>query len=139
MLASLLFIKFINDLPKYVQSCNLYADDTMIEKSGQTLYEIISYIQSDIDNLLDLFYPNNLTVNKVNSGCRPMLIIVAYLQNATNEYTSESLCVSVLVCVYMFLCVCVCFCTITEKEIDLETSNFKYIVVYEIVRIVTLE
>ena len=49
----LIFILFINDLPKYVQSCNLYADDTMIEKSGRTLDEIIPYIQSDIDNLLD--------------------------------------------------------------------------------------
>ena len=37
ILGSLLFIIFINDLPKYVQSCNLYADDTMIEKSGKTL------------------------------------------------------------------------------------------------------
>ena len=37
ILGPLLFIIFINDLPKYVQSCNLYADDTMIEKSGKTL------------------------------------------------------------------------------------------------------
>ena len=26
-----LFIIFFNDLPKYVQSCNIYADDTMIK------------------------------------------------------------------------------------------------------------
>ena len=53
MLGPLLFIIFINDLPKYVQSCNLYADDTMIEKSGETLDELIPYIQADINNLLD--------------------------------------------------------------------------------------
>ena len=34
ILGSLLIIILINDLPKYVQSCNLYTDDTMIEKSG---------------------------------------------------------------------------------------------------------
>ena len=33
ILGPLLFIIFINDLQKYVQSCNLYADDIMIEKS----------------------------------------------------------------------------------------------------------
>ena len=44
ILGPLLFIIFINDLPKYVQSCKLYADDTMIEKSGKTLDKIIPSI-----------------------------------------------------------------------------------------------
>ena len=42
-----------------------------------------------------------------------VLVIVAFLQNATIEYSSESLYVSV------FLCVCV-FCMTTQKEIDHE-------------------
>ena len=77
------FIIFINDLPKYVQSCNLYADDTMIEKSGKTLDEIIPYIQSDIDNLLDWFYSNKLTVSNDKScymliGSFSVTLIIAY-------------------------------------------------------------
>ena len=48
---------------------------------------------------------------------RWFIIIVAFLENATIEYSSESLCVCVHVCV--FVCVCVCFSTITQKEIDL--------------------
>ena len=63
------FFIFINNLPKYVRSCNLYADDTMIEKSGKTLDEIIPYIQSDIDNLLDWFYSNKLTVSNNDKSC----------------------------------------------------------------------
>ena len=63
------FLSYYNDLPKYVQSCNLYADDTMIEKSGKTLDEIIPYIQSDIDNLLGWFYSNKLIVSNDNSCC----------------------------------------------------------------------
>ena len=39
------------------------------------------------------------------------LVIVAFLENTTIEYSLES------------LCVCVCFCTITQKEIDLGTQN----------------
>ena len=37
-----------------------------------------------------------------------VFIIVAFFENATIEYSLESLCV----------CVCVCFCTITQKEND---------------------
>ena len=39
-----------------------------------------------------------------------ILFMVAFFQNATVEFSSEALCVSV--CVW-------CFCTITQKEIDL--------------------
>ena len=43
------------------------------------------------------------------------LVIVAFFENATIEYSLDSVCVCVRVCV------CVCFCTITQKEIDLVT------------------
>ena len=45
------------------------------------------------------------------------IVIVAFLENATIEYSSASLCVCVRVCVWL----CVCFSTITQKEIDLGT------------------
>ena len=41
------------------------------------------------------------------------VFVVAFLQNATIEYLSESLCVHP--------CARVCFCTITQKVIDLGT------------------
>ena len=44
-----------------------------------------------------------------------LIVIVAFLENATIGYSLESLCVCV--------CVCVCFCTITQKEINLGTRN----------------
>ena len=44
-----------------------------------------------------------------------LVIIVAFLENATIGYSLESVCV----------CVCVFFfCTITQKEIDLGTRNW---------------
>ena len=48
---------------------NLYADDTMIEKSGKSLDEIIPNIQSDIDNLLDWLYSNKLIAGNDKSCC----------------------------------------------------------------------
>ena len=36
------------------------------------------------------------------------IIIVAFFENATIEYSSESLCVCVCVCVCVCMCVCVC-------------------------------
>ena len=46
---------------------------------------------------------------------RIILVIVAFLENATIGYSLESL--------YVCVCVCACFCTITQKEIDLGTRN----------------
>ena len=50
-----------------------------------------------------------------------VIIIVAFLENATIGYSLESLCVCVCVSVCVHVCVCVCVCTITQKEIDLGT------------------
>ena len=50
------------------------------------------------------------------------VFIVAFLENATIEYSLESLCVCV--------CVFVCFCTITQKNRSRNTKS-EYIVVYE--------
>ena len=44
--------------------------------------------------------------------------IVVFLQNATIEYSSESIEYS-----SESALVCLCFCTMTQKEIDLGTSN----------------
>ena len=62
-------------------------------------------------------------------------IIVAFLQNATIEYSSESLCASVCVCfcVCFRVCVCVCVCVFAQllKRNQSRNTKFKYILVYE--------
>ena len=51
-------------------------------------------------------------------------IIVAFLQNATIEYSLESLCASVCECVFVRVCFCVCvFLQITRKEIVVNENN----------------
>ena len=61
-----------------------------------------------------------LFVNATNGFSENLfLVIVAFLQNATMEYSLESLCA--FVCVFVCVFMCVCFCTITQKEVDLGT------------------
>jgi hypothetical protein len=63
ILGPLLFLLFINDLPKFVQSAYLYADDSLIDRSGTSLDEIIPLMQSDINSLCDWFSSNKLTLS----------------------------------------------------------------------------
>ena len=51
LLGSILFLLYINYFPKSVQNCNLYADDTEIEVVGKTMNEVVSSLQTQIDNL----------------------------------------------------------------------------------------
>ena len=52
-LGPVLFVIFINDLPEVVDSlCQMYADDTKLFSSVQTL-ELRKQIQKDLDNLID--------------------------------------------------------------------------------------
>ena len=53
--------------------------------------------------------PSSSQINKDEHLLKEVIIIVAFLQNATIEYSSES------------VCVFPCFCTITKKIIDLAT------------------
>ena len=60
LLGPILFLLYINDLPKFVQNCNLYADDTEIEVAGKTMNEVVSSLQTQIDNLNIWFKHNRL-------------------------------------------------------------------------------
>ena len=40
----ILFRLFKNDLPKFVQNCNLYADDTEFEVVGKTMNKVVSFL-----------------------------------------------------------------------------------------------
>ena len=54
-------------------------------------------------------------IRREDCGTFFYIFIVAFLENATIEYSLES------VCVYVCVRVCVRVCTITRKEIDLGT------------------
>ena len=67
ILGPILLIIFINDLPMHVKISYLYADDTMIEASGQTIETVIDSLQSQIDSLCNWFRHNRLNVNASKS------------------------------------------------------------------------
>ena len=58
------------------------------------------------------------------------IFIVAFLENATIEYSSESRCVCVSVFACVCACVCVCVCMITQKYLS-RNMKLEYFVVYE--------
>jgi hypothetical protein len=72
ILGPLLFLIFINDLPNFVKSAYLYADDSMIDRTGKTLDEIVPLLQQDINNLNEWFSSNKLTLSIAK--CSSMLI-----------------------------------------------------------------
>ncbi len=65
ILGPLLFIIYINDLPKAVKRCQvtLYADDTALYISSRKADEIQKWLQEDLVNLKDWFDFNKLTLN----------------------------------------------------------------------------
>ena len=55
ILGPLLFIIYINDLPRCVKHCsvNMYADDTVLYLAGPTVHNLIFYINQDSEWLED--------------------------------------------------------------------------------------
>ena len=49
----LLFVIYINDLPKYLTQCfiMMYADDTVIYLGGKSTLQIANKLQEDFDNI----------------------------------------------------------------------------------------
>ena len=68
---------------------------------GQILYKLL--LGHDVSYLRAYFAVH--TDTKMITGCFKHVIIVAFLQNAAIEYSSESLCVCVHPCVCVFVCV----------------------------------
>ena len=48
----------MNDLPKYVRNCNLYADDTVLDATSKTIDEVTDLLQLEI-NKLSLWFKHN--------------------------------------------------------------------------------
>ncbi len=65
ILGPLLFILFIDDLPKRITNCKiaLYADDTVLLFSAKTSEEIRVNIQEDLDRAIKWFKENRLHLN----------------------------------------------------------------------------
>ncbi len=76
ILGSLLFLLYLNDLPKIAQNCsvNMYADDTKMEDSCKPddSIKLETNLNSDISRLKEYFNLNQLSINFAK--CELMLI-----------------------------------------------------------------
>ena len=63
ILGPLLFILFVNELPRCLKSCNvvLYADDTVIYYLLSMISDVESKLNADLANITDWFNSNRLT------------------------------------------------------------------------------
>ena len=62
ILGPLLFIVYINDLPRCVKHCsvNMYADDTVLYLAGPSVHSLIFCINQDLRCLSEWLEANNL-------------------------------------------------------------------------------
>ena len=65
ILGPLLFIIYINDLPRCVKHCsvNMYADDTLLYLVGTTVLNLVFHINQDLQGLSEWLEDNNLVLN----------------------------------------------------------------------------
>jgi hypothetical protein len=65
ILGPLLFIVYINELPSVVKNCNiqLYADDTLIYFSSNSITTIESIFSEDLNRIIDCLNNNSLFLN----------------------------------------------------------------------------
>ena len=71
ILGPLLFIVYINDIPRCVKHCsaNMYADDTVLYLDGPTVHNLIFYINQDLQCLSEWLEDNNLVLNVSKTKC----------------------------------------------------------------------
>ena len=65
ILDPLLFIVYVNDLPRSLKHCsvNMYADDTAIYLGSQTVDTLNIYLNQDLERLAEWLEDNNLVLN----------------------------------------------------------------------------
>ena len=71
ILGPLLFIVYINDLPRCVKHCsvNMYVDDTVLYLAGPTVHNLTFYINQDLQCLSEWLEDNNLVLNVSKTKC----------------------------------------------------------------------
>ena len=71
ILGPLLFIAYINDLPRCVKHCsvNMYADNTVLYLAGPTVDNLTFYINQDLQCLSEWLEDNNLVLNVSKTKC----------------------------------------------------------------------
>ena len=69
-LGPLLFLLFVNDFPQCLTCtvCNLFADDTAIYCSANSVSDASNILQKDVNNVIKWFHDNMLTVN-IDKSC----------------------------------------------------------------------
>ena len=70
VLGPIIFLLYVNDLPQHIKNeqCNMFADDTFIYSSGQSISEIQSKLQMAIDSVIPWYESNRLAVNTEKSS-----------------------------------------------------------------------
>ena len=65
ILGPLLFLRYVNDLPQYVQNqnCNIFADDTIIYSFGSNVEELSCKMQGALDSIMPWYMTNRLSIN----------------------------------------------------------------------------
>ena len=65
ILEPLLFVCYVNDLPKYTGALEtyLYADDTALLSKGNNIVDINATLQNNFNNMLNWFAINRLSLN----------------------------------------------------------------------------
>ena len=74
----------MNDLPMHVKNCNLYADDTMLDEIGESVNEVVTSLQCEIDKLSVWFKHNHLTTN-ASKSCSMLIGSRQRINNFVNK------------------------------------------------------
>ena len=88
VLGPILFLLYVNELPQHIKNeqCNMFADDTIIYSSGQSISEIQSKLQMAIDSVIPWYESNRLAVNTEKSSVMPIGTKTQMRDNNLNIY-----------------------------------------------------
>ena len=70
VLGPLLFLIYVNDINRHVHlgTCNLYADDTLIYCTGNSIVELNNTMQKCVDDIQEWYEQNKLVINRSKSN-----------------------------------------------------------------------